>query len=498
MLDRNISTEVKLETRVAPLFSLKFDLPALAEGSRRRALHDQLKAAIIDGRLARGLQLPASRTLARQLGLSRNSIVAVYERLISQGFVSARQGAGSFVTDAGSWASSGPEHRDLKVLGRLSSRWQTQAPATVVNLILPFDMRLGAPDMTLFPHDIWLKLVNRSSRRKSGRTGDDQSPYGVLNLRQAIAFHVSLTRAVGCSAKDVLVTHGAQQAFDLLARILVEAGHTVVAVEDPGYPPLPAAFAAAGAVVCPVRVDQEGMVIDDIPPTAKVICVTPSHQFPLGVPMSSRRRLQLLEFADHADAVIIEDDYDGEFRFQDRPLDALQTLDRSQRVFYVGTFSKCMMRDLRLGFVVCPAWAMNALARAEQLSDGYCSAVHQDALAAFISEGHLRRHVRRMRTIYARRRATLLSSLVENCGACLQPFPAEAGLHIAAALSGGVGAEELAVRAAKAGIGVRTIAEFATGERTPKGIVIGYGSIDEHTIRVAIAALGDICRRICL
>jgi GntR family transcriptional regulator/MocR family aminotransferase len=180
---------------------------------------------------------------------------------------------------------------------------------------------------------------------------------------------------------DIVVTHGAQQAFDLIAKVLVEPGRTVVALEEPGYPPMRGAFAQAGAVLAPVAVDEDGLVAEAIPPDAAIVCVTPSHQFPLGAAMSPARRQALLAFAERADAVIVEDDYDGEFRFETRPLDALQTLDRAGRVIYVGTFSKSLSPDLRLGFAVCPPWALDALARAKQLSDWNCAVADQEALA---------------------------------------------------------------------------------------------------------------------
>jgi GntR family transcriptional regulator/MocR family aminotransferase len=473
-------------------FLLGIGLPKATIGLRRKTIYEHLKSAIIDGRVAPGIQLPASRALAHHLGVSRNSIVATYDLLHGEGYIVVRQGAGSFTAKATSWAPSAPDGPDPNAVTRISPRWRAQAPIAMTPPPQPVNFRVGAPDADLFPYDIWRRLMKRAIRRLPDHIGWNNSAYGVDGLRQAIAGHVSRTRAVACNANNILVTHGAQQAFDLLARILIIPGQTVVAVENPGYPPARAVFAAAGAVVQRVRLDSEGIVVADIPPTAKVIYVTPSHQFPLGVPMSQRRRLQLLEFAERANAVIIEDDYDGEYRFQDRPLDALQTLDRSKRVFYVGTFSKCMLRDIRLGFVVCPSWALDALARAKQLSDGYCSVASQHALTDFIEEGHLVRHVRRTRNVYARRRSVLLQSLKEHCSGWLRPFPAMAGLHIAAAVSNRGGARSLVAAAANNGIGLRDIAEFAVGKTSSGGVVIGYGCTDETVIPSAVTALGKL------
>ncbi|WP_329955905.1 PLP-dependent aminotransferase family protein [Cupriavidus necator] len=225
-----------------------------------------------------------------------------------------------------------------------------------------------------------------------------------VQLREAIASHVSFARAVACGADDVVVTSGAQQAFDLIARVLVTPGKTVVAVEDPGYPPLRHAFAAAGARLVPVPVDDEGMQVDQLPAGARVICVTPSHQFPLGATLSLARRRALLAFARRHGAVVVEDDYDGEFRHGGRPLDALQTLDQDQLVWYVGTFSRSLFPGLRLGYAVVPPWARDAVVAAGQYTDWHSALLAQDTLAAFMAEGHLARHIRKMRAAYTGRR----------------------------------------------------------------------------------------------
>jgi GntR family transcriptional regulator / MocR family aminotransferase len=284
------------------------------------------------------------------------------------------------------------------------------------------------------------------------------------------------------------------QAIDLIARILVVPGETTVAVEDPGYPPMRAAFAAAGACIANVPVDDEGLVVDRLPPNARAICVTPSHQFPLGVAMSLRRRAALLDFARARRAVVIEDDYDGEFRFGGKPLDALQTLDRAELVFYVGTFSKSLFPALRLGFLVAPPWARSALVAAKQLTDWHGPVLAQDTLAAFIAEGHLARHVRKMRAIYGERRAALLRSLARHCGDRLAPIPAVAGLHLAARLAGPLPAGTLVARAADAGIGVESLDRYAGRKAAVRGLAFGYGMIRSDEIDEAIRRLARALR----
>jgi len=288
---------------------------------------------------------------------------------------------------------------------------------------------------------------------------------------------VSFTRAVTCSASDIMVVGGAQQAFDLLARILVTPGRTVMAVEDPGYPPLRQTFEAAGAQVLPVPVDDEGLIVERIPRHARVIYVTPSHQFPSGMAMSPARRASLLEFARRHEAVIIEDDYDGEFRYGGRPLDALQTLDRDGSVFYIGTFSKSLFPSLRLGYLVAPAWAMPALACVRQLGDRHNDLLAQDTLALFINEGHLARHVRKMRRIYAERREALLEALSTHAGDALRPLVSDAGLHIAMSLLWPVSASQLVQDALSVNMRIEALGDYAIGSTRPNGLVFGLGGV---------------------
>ena len=308
-------------------------------------------------------------------------------------------------------------------------------------------------------------------------------------LRGEIAKHVSYTRAVSCEAEDVVVTAGAQQAFDLLARVLVTPGRTTVAVEDPGYAPLRASFLAAGAKVRTVPVDAEGLAVDHVPPQTQVICVTPSHQFPLGSAMSARRRGELLDFAQARRAVVIEDDYDGEFRFGGRALDALQTLDRDAAVFYVGTFSKSLYPSLRLGFVVAPAWAHEALIAAKQAADWHCPVVEQDTLAAFIGEGHLARHVRKMRQIYAGRRERLIEGLRSGCAEWLDPIPSAAGLHIAAVFKAPIDDAAVAAEARKLGVRVHALSAHYVRRPVQRGLLFGYGAIVEKDIAEGLSRL---------
>jgi GntR family transcriptional regulator/MocR family aminotransferase len=357
------------------------------------------------------------------------------------------------------------------------------------------DFRLGIPDMRAFPFPVWLRLSARALRQMGRHPAEIAEPEGRASLRSAIAHHVSFSRAVACRAEDIIVTSGAQQAFDLLARILVTPGKTIVAMENPGYPPMGAAFAAAGARIVRVPVDQEGLVTARIPPDAAVICVTPSHQFPLGVAMSAARRGALLDFARRRDAVIVEDDYDGEFRFGGRVLDALQTLDRDERVFYVGTFSKSLFPALRIGFMAAPPWAHEALRAAKRMLDWHCPTAEQETLAAFIAEGHLARHVRRMQSLYARRRSLLLQALQHDFQRWLQPLPSEAGLHLSATAAASIDPAIVAERARELGIGIYPLRNFQFGSAAHSGFAFGYGAIETAMIVDALERLRPLFER---
>jgi GntR family transcriptional regulator/MocR family aminotransferase len=296
---------------------------------------------------------------------------------------------------------------------------------------------------------------------------------------------------------DILVTSGAQQGFDLLARTLVTPGETVVAIEDPGYPPMRVAFAAAGARLAPVGIDDEGLIVEQLPPDVGVICVCPSHQFPLGVSMSMRRRKALVEFARSRGAVIVEDDYDGEFRYDGSPLEALRTRDAADVVFYVGTFSKCMLSALRLGFIVAPEWAMQSLVAAKNCLDWHCSTPVQMGVAAFIAEGHLTHHVRKMRDIYKRRRQMLLNSLRQDFSEWLDPIPSFYGMHIAAVARDAVDPDLVEQVLLQKNVKIHALRRYYLGPQTRAGLIFGYGAVDLPGINRGLSALRKALQSIC-
>jgi GntR family transcriptional regulator/MocR family aminotransferase len=465
------------------MLELAITLPPRGSGAVMRVLHSELRSAILDGRLKPGLRLPSTRILAESWGVSRNTVMGAYDLLLSEGYLFARHGAGTYVAEVlpnrnepppAQETSTGPD-------SRLNTFWQSPPPylgsswvSSDVQPDAPF--RLGVPDTSSFPFHIWRRLMARALRSIAKSPASYVQAQGRPQLREAIANHVSFARAVACRPENVVVTAGTQQAFDLLARVLVTEGQTTVAIEDPGYPPLRAAFASAGARLVPVPVDLEGLVVDRLPADTRVICVTPSHQFPMGVAMSMRRREALLDFAARNNAVVIEDDYDGEFRFGSTPRDALQTLDRSGSVFYVGTFSKSLFPGIRMGFVVAPPWARRALACAKQACDWYSPLLEQDVLAAFISEGHMARHVRKMRKIYSERRELTMSGLQAHFGLWLEPIPSSGGLHLSAFARAPVDIEGIVLAARRRGLDLRSLRGYSSSGAGPTGLVIGYGA----------------------
>jgi GntR family transcriptional regulator/MocR family aminotransferase len=487
------------------LFEIEMAIPVPGSRDAGHLIYRQLKGFIQDGRLAAGTQLPASRQSAAFFGVSRNTLAEVYDRLSNEGLVVARHGSGTYVADL----PPSPEPLTSPAnTYRLNAFWLQKDvtaamgfwrddPAPPLRSEAPIDFRPALIDPRLFPFDTFRRVSAKQLRgleKKPPAYKSPQGNQGNFHLREAITDHIALTRAVVCRSDDVVVTAGAQQAFDLLARILVTPGQTVVAVEDPGYPPMRVAFAAAGARIVPVSVDEEGLVVDSLPANVGVICVCPSHQFPLGVTMSKRRRVALVDFARRQGSVIVEDDYDGEFRFGGNPLQSLRAGDAADVVFYVGTFSKCMLPSLRLGFVVVPEWARRTLVAAKNCLDWHCSTPLQTGVAAFIAERCLARHVRKMRQIYSRRRQLLYLLLKRELSDWLEPIPSQYGMHVTAWARGEIDLEATVRTLAARSIKVHTLARYFYGSPSRAGLVLGYGAVAPPEITRGLAVLRSVLR----
>ncbi|GAA2667956.1 GntR family transcriptional regulator [Actinoplanes palleronii] len=444
-------------------------------------MYRALREAVTDGRLPAGHRLPASRVLAADLGVSRGSVAGAYERLVAEGHLTARVGAGTFVAPV-----RVPRRPPRSVPDPLRPRagWESgPAPSSGAAPPPRYDFRAGIPDASLFPFDTWRRMVGAELRLRANGPGTYAEPYGHPALRAAIARYLGFARSIPVTADEVLVTNGAQHAFDLIGRVLLRPGD-VVAMEEPGYPPARALFTSLGARVIGVPVDGEGLVVDAVPAQARLVHVTPSHQFPLGPVLSLDRRRQLLEWARRRQSAIVEDDYDSEFRFGTRPLEPLRAMDRSGRVLYVGTFSKSMLPAVRTGFVLTPPGLRPALAAARQLGDGYGQIATQAALARFIEDGELARHVRRARREYAARHARIVAFLAGVPG--LEVVPSAAGLHVTA-LSHGL--PDISDKARSKGLAVEDLTRYG-GDRT--GIVLGFGAVDPARIDEGLALLAGL------
>jgi len=452
-------------------------------GDRASALYRALLDAVQTGRLQAGDRLPPTRALARDLGIARNTVATAYERLTAEGYFEARVGAGTFVSQVVTRPSGA--RRQAALRPRRSWRWEPYLVSSQ-QPVPPFDFRVGIPDAGLFPFDSWRRMLASEWRLGAGGPGSYAEPAGPLRLRTAITRYLAYSRGVAADPDDVIATHGTQQALDLIARVLVEPGD-LVAVEDPGYPFARDVFALAGARVVPVPVDDEGLVVDQLPAKTRLVFTTPSHQFPLGRPMSLARRQALLEYAAAHDTAIIEDDYDSEFRFVERPLDTLHRLDAAGRVIYVGTFSKSLLPSLRAGYLVAPPSLRHALRAARQLTDSHGSTPSQAALARFIEEGLLARHIRKAAKVYAARRTLLTDAIGKHLG--LTPIPSAAGLHLALFLDEGA---EIAARAAEIGIAVDSVASYTAGELVRDGLVFGYGAAVTESIEPGIRKLARL------
>lgn len=464
---------------------------------RGEQLLRQLRGLIRSGRLAAGAQLPPTRLLAEQLGLARQTVAEAYERLALAQLIEARRGRGSFVRDLPAAADAPPPASAARLASAERIAAFRALPLPLLRMadspLARYDFAGGSPEPALFPHADWRRHLH-AAQRQLGQGGAHAPPAGLPALREAIAEHVAYTRGVRCSAADVVVTQGAQQAFDLLVRVLVGPGD-VAALESPGYPPLAAMLQAQGARAQPVPVDGEGLVTDALPADARLVYTTPAHQFPLGVAMSRARRQALLAWASRSGAIVIEDDYDSEFRFEGRPRDSLQGLDTEGRVAFVGSFSKTLAPSLRLGYVIAPPALREALLNAKHLADVHGPSLLQNALARFMAEGAYRRYLRRCVAEYARRRERLMAGFDTLLAPWLTLLPAEAGFHQAALLKPGLAldAPRLAALARRVDVGLYPLQRFGT---TPDGLLMGFGRIAPDDIDTALGRMAELLRAV--
>lgn len=469
-----------------------------------RQLYAHVKDAILDGSLGASVRLPATRELCGQLGVSRQTVQAAYEQLMAEGYLDGTVGKGTFVSAAlppAAMAQAGTAQA-TQPLRPLSPRGAALAAgmARVRHHDGPLRaFRVSMPGLDLFPFATWRKLEAHHWRHSTARLGYSDDGAGFLPLRELLCAYLKASRGVRCSPAQIVITAGSQQALYLLAQLLLAPGDAVW-VESPGYQGAVAPFAVAGARVCPVPVDVEGMDVAYATaqyPDAKLVFATPSHQLPLGTTMSLRRRLELLRWAERQRAWIVEDDYDSEYRYTGPPLASLQSLDRSDCVLYVGTLSKVMFPGLRLGYVVAPPELAAALARAKAVVDRHSPVVAQAALADFISQGHFARHIRRTREAYGERREALLDALQARLAGRLRCGPSDAGLDLCVHFTGGGDEEAVAQRAREAGIDLRTLGYYANPDAgaacaVDPGLLLGFSAFRPDEIRAGVRMLEQV------
>jgi GntR family transcriptional regulator/MocR family aminotransferase len=469
-----------------------------------RQLYQGIRQAILSGHLAAGTQLPPTRELARLFGVSRQTVLNAYEQLTAEGYLAGTVGRGTFVsadlaiTAAGRKPPVTPPVTTPKALRPLSARGQKfVGPKSFLNYhqgeLRAF--RTGMPGLDVFPFAVWARLEARHWRRRSCDFGYSD-PAGYRPLRESVASYLAASRGVHCAPEQILITSGSQQALYLIATLLLAAQDSAC-VEEPGYRGINASLRAAEARLCPVPVDADGFSVEYAArrySDAKLVYVTPSHQYPLGVTMSLPRRLELLAWAAQSKIWVVEDDYDSEYRYTGPPLASLQSLDKAGCVIYVGTLSKVLFPGLRLGYIVLPPALVEAFVQGKAVLDRHNAIVPQATLADFMAEGHFARHIKRSREIYAERRAMLLEQLATHLADKLEIGPADAGLHLLARLRDNRDDLEVARLGRDNGIELRVLSQFYNETRRAPhtGLLLGFASSRPEEIRRGVEVLRKI------
>jgi GntR family transcriptional regulator / MocR family aminotransferase len=479
-----------------------------------RQLYEEIRKSILTGRLTAGASLPSTRTLALSLGVSRSTVTQSYDQLISEGYLQTYVGSGTKVSEHlpdDLLQVAPPKTHKLRAearktpspkLSRYGESLADAAPFEPTEPRMPIHFKYGIPALDEFPMDIWRRLLLRHCRADRSRLLDyAETAQGEPGLRAAIVGYLGRSRATRCTADQVIIVNGSQQAIDLVTKVLVDRGDRV-ALENPGYLGARRSFLAQGARLEPVPVDEQGIIVERLPARsssqAKLIYVTPSHQFPTGAVLCLPRRLELIAWAADAGAMIVEDDYDSEFRYSSRPIPALQGLDENENVIYAGTFSKILFPSLRVGYLVVPPPLVRIFVRARWLSDRQTPTLEQRVLADFINEGYLERHLRRMRTLYDRRRQTLSRSLKQHFGDRVTILGENAGMHLMARLETGRTDEEVLRRAREAGVGIISARIYYLTDARAGEFVFGYANVSERKIQEGVRRLAKALKKTCL
>ncbi len=468
-----------------------------------RQIYDGFRAKIIGRILQAGQQIPSTRALAAELGISRIPVLDAYSQLLAEGYFESRVGTGTFVSASlpeqmtccdDPDVQSGEAQPGPRVISRASqllaggdsTPWTYGAGA----------FRVGQMAFDHFPFKVWSNLVTRHARKVRASSLNYSDPMGSGKFRETIGTYVRTSRAVHCDARQIMIVSGSQQALDLSARVLLDPGSPVW-IEEPGYELMRQALTLAGCQLIPVPVDGEGMNVAagiERSPKARAACVTPSHQYPLGVTMSASRRFQLLDWAHNTGAWIVEDDYDSEYRYESMPIASLQGLDRGSRVIYIGTFSKTLFPSLRLGYIVIPSDLVDRFADVRRAADLCPPHLYQSVLADFIAEGHFARHIRKTRLLYSERRSALVHALGREFGSEVEVLGAQAGMHLVITLPPGLMDRELSARGAAANLSLWPLSRSYSGKKARQGFILGFGSTKASEMPAAAHRLGELVR----
>lgn len=465
-----------------------------------RWLYEALRTEILERRLRPGARLPGTRDLAEQYGLSRGTIVSAFEQLKSEGYVDGSVGSGTYVSnvlpdhllEAARAPRAAERARPKRKISEYASRLD---PFSGFDNRRPRAFRTDIPALDLFPTTLWTQIATRRLRRLSTRFLLGSEPLGHRPLRNAIADYLTTSRGVKCEPNQIAVVSGVLEALDLVARLFLDPGDRVC-IENPGYQGAAAVFESVGAKVSAIPLDEQGMKVPDgRVRNARLVYVTPAHQFPIGATMSITRRLELLEWSRKSNALVFEDDYDSEYRYSGRPVPSLQGLDPSGQVLFFGTFNKVLFPALRLGYLVIPHDLVSYFESAIASTRRHTALLDQAVLCDFITDGHFARHLRRMRQVYAERLSVLLESARQHLNGVLEIAHVEAGLQTAAWLREGFDGESVAKAAAARDVEVTPLSRYTRGALPRQGLQLGFAAVDAAEIRRGVRELAIVLER---
>lgn len=466
-----------------------------------RQLFLKLRDNILTGAIKPGTRLPSTRLLATDLNISRNTVLSAFDQLMAEGYLQSRVGAGSYISDhlPDDLLQTKRDPRKIEVKPRtvkLSKQAEALRPTGTVISRLQGPFSPGKPELDQFPFEIWARLLAKHWRHPKPEYLSDNPIGGSVSLREALAEHLAQTRAVKCTPDQVIVLSGSQQAIHLVIKAFAESGDPIL-MEDPGFPGIRTSIIAAGARAIPVPVDDQGFMLEEAlerAPSARLACLSPSHQYPLGPTMSLQRRLEILKWAKQQDKFLLEDDYDSEYRYTGRPISSLQGLDTDNRVLYVGSMSKVMFSGLRIGYLVVPEDLVDIFLALRRDIDGHSPAVAEAALAEFISEGYLAAHIRRMRTLYEQRQDILIRLLQTHCSDYLTFEAQECGMHLITFLTDTLSDCDVEFHCRKNGLMLRALSKFYEGPNKKNGLIIGFAGTNGREMPRLVLKLSEILR----